>query len=75
MPDVLIRDLEESALANLKQEAERNHRSLQKELQLLISEKAARLENAQKITLHFAAANRPTQVADSRDKIYGDDGR
>jgi len=41
MPDILIRDLDEAVVARLKQRAEMNKRSLQKEAQAIL-ETAAR---------------------------------
>ncbi len=41
MPDVLIRNIDEKTLNKLKKRAERNNRSLQAELKILLEEEAS----------------------------------
>lgn len=41
MPQVLIRDIDNETLKKLKKRAEENHRSLQRELHVILSEAAA----------------------------------
>jgi plasmid stability protein len=45
MPNVLIRDVEENTLAQLKAQAQRNGRSLQRELQTLLTTAAHTLSD------------------------------
>ena len=42
MPDVLIRNIDEQTLNKLKKRAEKNNRSLQAELKILLEEEASK---------------------------------
>ena len=67
MPDVLVRDVEESVLERLKDRAKQNGRSLQKELKLLFrsfvetdalssDETAAKIRNSLRGRIHSDSA-------------------
>ena len=71
-----IRHIPEEALAALKRRAKLNHRSLQKEVRLILLEaagKAPPVEPLPPIRLIMSNSNPDTDW--SRDEIYGDDGR
>ncbi|MGB0344625.1 MAG: FitA-like ribbon-helix-helix domain-containing protein [Coraliomargarita sp.] len=79
MKSIHIREIDDTILDGLKRRAARHHRSLQKELVLLLKDAAemAPLEETTPrptLSLHTIASGRPN--ADwSRSGIYEDDGR
>lgn len=80
MKSLHIRNLDEEVLLGLKVRAERHHRSVQKEVEVLLRD-AARMvygndeaKESPLKNLHIVhAGNKDTSW--SRDSIYGDDGR
>lgn len=80
MKSLHIRNLEDATLDGLKRRARRHRRSLQKEVESLLSDAAAMLppeisQNEQR-TLHLNIVATGNSENDwSRESIYGDDGR
>ena len=82
MKSIHIREIDAATLDGLKRRAARHHRSLQKELVVLLKDaaemapsqdtKAAKAE--EKLFLHTVASGR-RDANWSRESIYGDDGR
>ena len=76
MPAVHIREVPEEILEALKRRAERNHRSLQKELQHILASVVRdnpHLEELPPLKLHFSTTSSNKRW--SREEIYSDDGR
>jgi plasmid stability protein len=78
MKSLHIRNLDEGILLGLKARAERHHRSVQKEVEVLLRD-AARMVQVDNETslldaLHTVDTKGKSTVG-SRDSIYGDDGR
>ena len=76
MPAIHVRDVPEEILDALKRRAERNHRSLQKELQHILASvvrDSPHLEDLPPLKLHFSNASSTSGW--SREEIYDDDGR
>lgn len=76
MKSILIRNIDERTLSNLKRLASANHRSLQGELLHLLtraSRLAPRDEEGASLDLITVATGRSDSF--DREDIYGDDGR
>lgn len=69
MPNVLVRDLEETVVEKLKSRAMKNGRSLQKEVQIILTDAAEKreplsdLETARKIRAMLKTKNQKTESA------------
>lgn len=77
MPAIHIRDVPPEDLDALKRRAARNHRSLQAELRMILSQIARTELSAEPlppIRLHLSSAT-PSISAWRRSEIYDDDGR
>lgn len=76
MKSILIRDLPEQTLENLKQLAAYHHRSLQGELHHILENASTRIPRGEPVPLRLktvdTGGNRGTW---SRGEIYGDDAR
>lgn len=68
MPDVLVRDVDSSALTELKRRAKKNHRSLQAELRLILLRAAEQREVSFEEAVRFADEMRRKYAG----KITGD---
>jgi plasmid stability protein len=80
MKSLHIRNIEEETLQGLKRRAEIHHRSLQKEVEVLLRD-AAQMVNDADIDiksplkgLHIVNTGQEDSIW-SRDSMYGDDGR
>jgi plasmid stability protein len=80
MKSIHIRNLDEEVLHGLKVRAERHHRSVQKEVEVLLRD-AAQMVNGDDDSmesplknLHIVHSGHKDSTW-SRDSIYGDDGR
>lgn len=80
MKSLHIRNLEEATLEGLKRRARRHRRSLQKEVEDLLSDAARMLPpepaegSRHTLRLHTVSTGQ-TQSDWNRESIYGDDGR
>ncbi|MGC6456698.1 MAG: FitA-like ribbon-helix-helix domain-containing protein [Coraliomargaritaceae bacterium] len=82
MKSIHIREIDAATLDGLKRRAARHHRSLQKELVVLLkdaaemapSQDAMATKAEEKLFLHTVASGRP-DANWSRESIYSDDGR
>lgn len=78
MPQLLIRNLEDETVEQLKTRAKINHRSLQAEVQLIL-EQAAKIQpinfwrNAEKMRSHLAMTNK--KFSDSAELLREDRDR
>jgi hypothetical protein len=75
MKSILIRDLPEQTLENLKQLAAYHHRSLQGELHRILEEASRRTPNLNSGSFKIKTVNTGMQGTWSRDEIYSDDAR
>jgi len=76
MKSLLIRDLSEEMIEQLKARARRHHRSLQKEVLVLLGEAALMSPpegDEAHLKLHLTQSG--SQAPWSREEIYGSDGR
>lgn len=80
MKSLHIRNLDEEILLGLKARAQRHHRSVQKEVEVLLRD-AARMVNPHDDSMESPLKNLHivhtghTDSTWSRDTLYGDDGR
>ena len=74
MPNVLVRDIDDSLLANIKARAKENGRSLQGELLFIIRQFAQPLPDAE-IAERIKEALRGRTFSDSADLLREDRGR
>ena len=65
MAQVLIRDLDDATLKQLKEQAARNHRSLQGELRAIVTRAAAFEKGREAIMKKLEARSPPAQYTDS----------
>lgn len=76
MPDVLVRNLDSPALAELKRRAKKNHRSLQAELRLILhraaEQKGASFEEAVRFADEMRRKYAGKITGDSADLIRED---
>ena len=76
MPAVHVRDLPADVVAALKRRAAHSHRSLQKELRLILVEAAKLAPPAEPLPpLDLTMSDAPDGGDWSREAIYGRDGR
>lgn len=78
MKSLHIRNLEEETLAGLKVRAKRHHRSLQKEVEVLLKDAASMVAHVEPVPLMdrlHTVKTGETNGTWSREEIYGDDGR
>ena len=72
MAAIHIRDIPENVLEALKRRAARNHRSLQMELRMVLTELAQ--QDVETPEFHFRLSD-AGQGSWRREEVYGDDGR
>ncbi len=78
MASLLIRNLDDATVAQLKTRARRNNRSLQGELKSALEAHArmgGRPRSSARRPLRVHTVDIPTRATWSREEIYGDDGR
>ena len=76
MSAVHVRDLPDDVLEALKRRAARHHRSLQKELRLILIEAAEEAPPAEPVPpIRLAMSRAEPQGSWRREDIYDDDGR
>ncbi len=80
MKSLHIRDLDEAILAGLKRRAQRHHRSLQKEVTVLLTDAAQMVPADAPLTESPLRQLRLVETGHhdskwARDEIYSDDGR
>jgi len=79
MASLLIRNLDDAAIARLKARARRHNRSLQGEVKSILESEARTAEKkpgqSGRRELKIHTVNIPTRTTGSRREIYDDDGR
>jgi plasmid stability protein len=79
MASLLIRNLDDAAVARLKERARRHNRSLQGEVKSILESEARTAEKRPgqrgRRELKIHTVNIPTRTTWSRGEIYDDDGR
>ena len=75
MKSILIRDLPEQTLENLKRLAKYHHRSLQGELHFILEEVSERTPRHNPGSLRIKTVNTGNQGTWNREEIYGDEAR
>ena len=75
MKSILIRDLPEQTLENLKRLAKYHHRSLQGELHFILEDASERAPRHNSGSLRIKTVNTRNQGTWSREEIYGDEAR
>ncbi len=79
MASLLIRNLDDAAVARLKERAKRHNRSLQGEVKSILESEARTAEKRpghpgqRQLKIH--TVNVPTRTTWSRSELYDDDGR
>ncbi len=79
MASLLIRNLDDAAVARLKARAKRHNRSLQGEVKSILESEARTAErkpgHPDRRELKIHTVNLPTRATWSRGELYDDDGR
>ena len=75
MPSVLIRNVDDAVIANLKERAKKNRRSLQGEVKSILEAAVRPRPGARREPLKIHIVEVESSEGYSREEIYGDDGR